>query len=167
MKKFFLAHKQIILYLLFGVITTICSLGACYLTLKLGLCFDFFVDNDGAPTPLLDIIGSTTQWTVGVVVAFFTNKLWVFTDAPSGRRNTAVQFGAFSLSRVGTYFLELVINLGAIGLLDVLGYNDYHLSLGSASVNLNSRLWAKLVSSIVVVIVNYIISKLLIFKSKK
>jgi putative flippase GtrA len=107
------------------------------------------------------------QWIVGVVVAFFTNKKWVFTDAPDGRRNTAVQFGIFSFSRVGTYFLEVVLNLGAIGLLDILGYNDHYLSLGVTVVNLNSRLWAKIVSSIVVVIVNYIISKKWVFKSKK
>ncbi len=167
MKKFYLAHKQVILYFGTGIITTICSLAACFLTLRLGLCFEFFVDNDGAPTPLLDIIGSTMQWIVGVVVAFFTNKKWVFTDAPSGRRNTVAQFGIFSFSRVGTYFLEVVLNLGAIGLLDILGYNDHYLSLGVTVVNLNSRLWAKIVSSIVVVIVNYIISKKWVFKSKK
>ena len=166
-KNFYLAHKQIILYFVFGVITSVCSLGACFLTLRLGLCFDFFIDNDGAPTPSLDIIGSTVQWIVGVLVAFFTNKLWVFTDAPMGRRNTAIQFGMFALSRVGTYVLEVVINLCAIGIFGIFGYNDHYLSLGITVVNLNSRLWAKIISSIVVVIVNYVISKRLVFKSKK
>ena len=167
LKKFYLAHKQVILYFGTGIITTICALGACFLTLRLGLYFEFFVDNDGAPTALLDVIGSTTQWIVGVVVAFFTNKKWVFTDAPKGRRKTAVQFGVFSLSRVGTYFLEVVINLATIALFDICGYNDHLIYVGPASVNLNSRLWAKIVSSIVVVIVNYIISKKWVFKSKK
>ena len=167
MKNFYLAHKQVVLYFGTGIITTVCSLGACFLTLRLGLCFEFFVDNDGAPTPLLDVIGSTTQWICGVLIAFFTNKKWVFTDAPKGRRNTAVQFGTFSLSRVGTYFLEVVLNLGAIGLLDILGYNDHLINVGTTAVNLNSRLWAKIMSSIVVVIVNYIISKKWVFKSKK
>ena len=166
-KNFYLSHKQVILYFGTGIITTICSLGACFLTLRLGLFFDFFVDDDGAPTALLDVIGSTVQWIVGVGVAFFTNKKWVFTDAPKGRRNTAVQFGVFSLSRVGTYFLEVVMNLATIAVFDICGYNDHYLSLGVTVLNLNSRLWAKIVSSIIVVIVNYIISKKWVFKSKK
>ena len=55
-KALYRKHKEIILYLLFGIITTVASLGACYLTLKLGVIF--IHDENGEPTELLDIIGS-------------------------------------------------------------------------------------------------------------
>ena len=81
-KRFFEKYKEIILYLLFGVITTVASFGACYLTLKIGVIF--LHDENGDPTALLDVIGSTTQWVAGVLVSFVTNKLWVFTDCKKG-----------------------------------------------------------------------------------
>ncbi len=164
-KTFYQKHKEIILYLLFGVITTAVSLGVCYLTLKIGVIF--IHDENGEPTELLDILGSTTQWISGVLVSFFTNKLWVFTSAEHGKKATFKQLAIFSGSRVGTYFLEVAINLATIALLDALGYTAPTLNLIIVSIVLTSRVWAKVISSIVVVVSNYFISKLLVFKNKK
>ena len=76
LKSFCKKHREIIAYLIFGVITTVASLGAWYATMKLGVLF--LSDEQGNPTTLLDAIGSTVQWVVGVLVAFVTNKKWVF-----------------------------------------------------------------------------------------
>ncbi|MBQ8140519.1 MAG: GtrA family protein [Clostridia bacterium] len=157
-------HKEIILYLFFGFITTVVSLLACFLTLKFGVVF--IHDENGQPTELLDILGSTVQWVVGVLVAFFTNKMWVFKNAERGRKATVHQLLVFSGSRVGTYFLEVVINLGVIALFDGLGYKTVVLNLIVMSFALTSRVWAKVISSVVVVITNYVISKLFVFKKK-
>jgi putative flippase GtrA len=158
-------HKEIILYLFFGVITTVVSLAVCFITLEIGV--KFMHDEAGEPTELLDIIGSTTQWISGVLVAFFTNRLWVFTDAERGVKAGFKQLAVFSGSRVATYFIEVVINLGVIALFDLFGYNAPTLNLIFFSLVLTSRIWAKVISSIVVVISNYFISKLLVFKKKK
>ena len=158
-------HKEIILYLFFGFITTVVSLLACFLTLKLGVAF--LHDEKGEPTKLLDIIGSTVQWVVGVLVAFFTSKLWVFKDAEHGKKATIHQLLIFSGSRVGTYFIEVVINLAIIALLDSMGYTDIVLNLIVLTLPLTSRVWAKFISSVVVVISNYFISKIFVFKNKK
>jgi len=164
LKALYQKYKEIILYLIFGVITTIVSLAACFVTLKVGVIF--INDGNGNPTELLDIIGSTVQWVTGVLVAFFTNKKWVFTDAEKGKSAGVRQFFTFCGSRVATYFIEVIINLGVIALFDGLGYAPITLNLLVMSLALTSRFWAKVVSSIVVVVSNYFISKLLVFKKK-
>ena len=161
MKKLFDKYKEIILYLFFGIVTTIVSLLVCFITIKIGVIF--INDGNGNPTELLDIIGSITQWISGVTVAFITNKLWVFTDAEKGTKSTAVQLLKFSGSRVITLILEVVINLGCIAGLTALGYKTFSVF----GIGITERVWAKFISSVFVVVSNYFISKLLVFKKKK
>ncbi len=159
-KEFYRKHKEIILYLLFGAVTTVVSLTACFLTLKLGVLF--IHDENGNPTELLDVLGSTVQWVSGVTVAFITNKIWVFTQAEKGASSTAKQLFKFAGGRVVTYFLEVAVNLGAIALFEGLGYNAFML----IGISVTARLWAKLISSFCVVVANYFISKLIVFRNK-
>ncbi len=165
LKQLYVKHKQLILYLLFGFITTVASLFACYLTLKIGVVF--LHDENGEPTELLDILGSTSQWVVGVLVAFITNKEWVFTDAEKGIRSTVKQLATFSGARVLTYFLEVAVNLGVIALLEAARYKAFSLPLIIVNIEVSSRIWAKVVSSVLVVVSNYFISKLIVFRKKK
>lgn len=154
-------YKEIILYLFFGVVTTVVSLAACFVTLRFGVVF--LNDGEGNPTALLDVIGSSVQWVSGVLVAFITNKLWVFTNAERGAKNTAKQLGKFAAGRVFTYFLEVVANLAVIALFDALGYRTFTL----IGISFTSRVWAKVITSVIVVVTNYILSKLLVFKKSK
>lgn len=163
-KKIYEKYKEIILYFFFGGVTTLVSLAACYLTIKVGVLF--INDGNGNPTELLDVIGSTVQWLSGVLVAFFTNKKWVFCSAEKGKRAAVKQFLLFSGSRVATYFIEVVINLASIALFEAAGYTAIGINLVIFTLSLTSRVWAKVISSVVVVISNYFISKLLVFKSK-
>ena len=80
LKGIVIRKKQLILYLLFGVITTVCSLLAWYVTMHVGVFV--FHDENGDPTAFLDVLGSTSQWIVGVVVAFITNKFCPRSQAP-------------------------------------------------------------------------------------
>jgi len=59
-------YKEIILYLLFGVITTVVSLGVCYLTLKIGV--RYIHDENGDPTELLDVEQTKAKYKVDGVV---------------------------------------------------------------------------------------------------
>ncbi len=164
-KAIYKRHELIIRYLFFGLITTVLSLAACYITVKSAALV--WHDKRGDPNAIADSLGSITQWIVGVLVAFFTNKLWVFTNAEKGARATFKQLFVFSGSRVGTFFIEWLINLGIIALLDDLfSYNAPIIPLGFMDFELNSRIWAKVASSIIVVITNYYISKLVVFKKK-
>ncbi len=163
-KELFLKYREIILYIFFGVVSTIASLAACYIAIKLGVWsgLSALTGEDGEPTVLLDAIGSTVQWVVGVLVAFITNKKWVFTYSETGARATAKQLAVFSGSRVFTYLLELVLNIAIIFLFQKLGYAAFSV-LGFA---VTERIWAKVITSVVTVIGNYVLSKLLVFRKK-
>ena len=164
-KEILVQKKQLILYLLFGAFTTVCSLLAWYFTLRVGVVI--WHDEQGDPTAFLDVLGSTSQWIVGVVVAFVTNKKWVFTDAEHGAKVSFKQFGIFCSSRVATYFLEAGINLAIIFLLDdLLHYHAPAIDAFHSHFELSSRIWAKLISSVIVVVTNYYISKLIVFRKK-
>lgn len=163
-KEMIRRRKQLILYLLFGAFTTVCSLLACYITLRVGVVF--WHDEQGDPTAGLDILGSASQWVVGVLVAFFTNKKWVFTEAEHGKKATWKQLGVFSGSRVFTFILEAGINLGVIAFLEALHYSSPAIGLFGWQMELSERIWAKIVSSVVVVVTNYYISKLVVFRKK-
>lgn len=163
--KWIAQKKQLILYLIFGGVTTVCSLLACYLTLKFGVLI--FHDEKGEPTAFLDVLGSTTQWIVGVVVAFVTNKRWVFVDAERGRRATVRQFGVFAGARAGTYVLEVVLNLTFIAVLEILHYRTPTFPLFGQEIAISARLWAKALAAVAIVIANYFISKLFVFRRKK
>ena len=164
-KKIYQKHRLVIRYLLFGFITTVLSLLACYITVKSAALI--WHDDNGDPTAIADTLGSVTQWIVGVLVAFFTNKLWVFTNAEHGVKATFKQLLIFSNARIATFFIEWVINLGIIALLDrVFHYNAPVLNLIIMDFELSARIWAKVISSVIVVITNYYISKLVVFKKK-
>lgn len=164
-KSLYKKYEELISYLFFGIVTTVCSLVVCFVTLKLGVLI--WHDEAGQPTEFLDVLGSTTQWISGVLVAFFTNKKWVFKNTERGLRKTGTQLVKFAGARVLTYFLEVVINLGAIAAFDAFGYTAPTLEIFAISIVLSSRLWAKAISSVLVVISNYFISKLIVFKKKK
>lgn len=165
LKRLIARKRQLLLYLVFGVLTSVCSLLACYLTLKFGVLL--FHDEKGEPTALLDVLGSTTQWIVGVVVAFVTNKRWVFVEAERGGRATAKQFGTFAGARVLTYFLEVVLNLAFIAFLEFLHYRTSTFPLFGQEIAISARVWAKAMAAVAVVIANYFISKLFIFRKKR
>jgi len=160
LRELYSKYRQIIMYIIFGILTTAVSLGAWYLTMKVGVLI--MHDENGEPTVLLDALGSTTQWIVGVVSAFVTSKKWVFVDADKGLRVTARQFAVFTGSRVLTYLMELVLNIGTILLFQWLGYRAFSV----IGFEVDERIWAKAITSVVIVILNYLISKLLVFRKK-
>ena len=87
-------------------------------------------------------------WFLTVIFAFFTNKLWVF-ESKSWKKNVVVKEAtSFFLCRIATGVMDLVIMLVTV---DILGWND---------------LIMKILSNILVAILNYVASKLVIFKNE-
>ena len=160
LREFARKHRQVILYLSFGTVTTVCSLLACFLTLRLGV--KIWHNEKGEPTALLDIIASTVQWGVGVIVAFYTSKKFVFVDADHGARVALRQIETFACSRLLLYFLEMGVNLGAIRLLEKSAYQTRELW----GIPLTARVWAKAASSLVMLFANYYVSKLVVFRKR-
>ena len=87
-------------------------------------------------------------WVVAVAFAYLTNKPFVFRSHDWSAKTVVPELGKFLSCRIGSGVMETVIILISV---DILGGNKY--------------LW-KLLTNVLVVIVNYIGSKLLVFRKK-
>lgn len=138
MKKFLLKHKEIIMYLIFGVLTTLVSLVSYALLIKF--------------LPLSITAASAISWIIAVSFAFVTNKLFVFesksSDTKTVLREALSFFAARGISGVVEIFLpELLFKAGLdFALFGVKG------------------LVAKIIVNVIVIILNYLFSKLFVFK---
>lgn len=132
-------YKSIVAYLFWGVVTTIVNL-ATFQILSSGIHWNYEV-------------ATVIAWFVSVLVAYFTNKVWVF-----GSHNTTVsdfitELFRFFFYRALTLVIDIVITFVGIS---VLGFKD---PLGKFIV--------KVIDNVIVVVANYIFSKWLIFNNNK
>lgn len=132
-------YEEIIAYLIVGGLTTLVSWGAKFLANFL------FFGNTMYPTMVQNYILSIINWTAGVIFAYFTNRKFVFKSHDPMLKEAP----KFVLSRVSTLILDMVV----MQVLNVL--------LG---VDL---IVATIISAVLVVIANYIFSKLFVFNNKK
>ena len=93
-----------------------------------------------------NVPSTAIAWILAVLFAFFTNKLWVFDSKSFDRKTLWHEIPTFIGCRLATGVLDVVIMYVAVDLL-----------------HWNSTLW-KLISNVLVIILNYIASKLVIFK---
>lgn len=160
MKEIFKKYRELIVYVIVGLMTTVVSYG-----IRLGIIYIFApilgidLESEGA---VLRTVAVSVGWVAGVIFAFFTNKSWVFRDKVSGTRAVLIQFGEFTLSRVFTYFVELGLGVGVPALLISLGYKPF-----TFIIEIDADLIASGVSIVLVTVLNYILSKLLVFRKKK
>lgn len=163
MKELFKKYREIIVYIIVGLMTTVVAYG-----IRLGIIYGFApvfgidLSAEGGKAAVLRTVAVSLGWIAGVIFAFFTNKSWVFQDKVSGRRAVLVQFGEFTLSRVFTYFVELGLGVGVPPLLTLLGYKPFTFIL-----EIDEDLIATGISVVLVTVLNYILSKLLVFRKKK
>lgn len=148
-KKLFLKYKELISYVFFGVLATIVSI----LSFKL---FDVLLGPD------LYLLSNVISWIITVIFAYFTNKIWVF-ESKSWKADVLVKeivsfFGArvFSLvvEEAGLWLMIDQMDMGGISW-DILTFS------------ISGNMIAKIIMQVVVVILNYVFSKLIIFKKKK
>jgi putative flippase GtrA len=130
-------HEEIINYLIAGGFTTVVSLGAKF------ICAATILDAD---VPWQNMTLSFINWIVGVIVAYITNRGFVF---KSQEKNIVKEAGKFVAARIVTLPLDAVVNILLVNLLGV----DYRVST--------------FISAVLVVIANYIFSKLFVFRKKK
>jgi putative flippase GtrA len=102
LKEFFVKYKEIILYLVFGVLTTAVSIGTFALTELVGIH---------------ELVGNIISWVVSVTFAFFTNRIWVFDAKTDSTKSFFVQFVLFYLSRIATFLVEELIIFVCVTLL--------------------------------------------------
>ena len=158
--EFFKKHREIIAYLVFGVITTAVSMGVYFLILAAAEYLGG-ISPEAAEFNAVRLVAQVLQWIAGVLVAFFTNKKWVFNAGGTSTNETARELSAFALGRVGTLGLDTLLTFGTVWILNAFNYVPFKFIL-----TFTADLWSKIVASVVVIISNYVISKFLVFKKK-
>lgn len=140
--KLWTKHREVLSYLIFGVLTTVVNVG---LFMLLTAC-------TALPTGAANAIALAAS----ILFAYITNKLWVFESRLTGWA-AVVEFAKFIACRLATGVMdEFIVVLGVDRIGPALGLAD-------------SALWAlavKVFANILVIIANYVFSKLLIFRRK-
>ena len=93
-----------------------------------------------------NVLSTCIAWLLAVLFAFITNKLWVFNSKSFDRSIVTKEAIRFFSARIVTGVLDVVIMWLAV---DVM--------------SLNADFW-KIISNIIVIILNYIASKFVIFR---
>lgn len=95
-----------------------------------------------------NVVSTVIAWVLAVLFAYITNKLWVFESKSFERRVLVKEIPAFFGCRLATGVLDVVVMYMAV---DVM--------------HSNGTVW-KIISNILVIVINYIASKLVIFKRR-
>lgn len=127
-------YKEVINYLIFGVLTTVVSLVTYYLLTS------FVLDaNDLIELQIANIL----SWIISVLFAYITNRKFVF---ESNNDNFIKEIRNFFGSRIVTLLLDMIIMFVGVTLLEV-----------------NDKV-VKIISQVLVIVGNYLLSKLFVFK---
>lgn len=167
LKSLFGRHREVSMYLIFGVLTTLVGWGVYYVILLGGReLFDIpAAEVTGGRYFALYTVAQGIQWIMAVLFAFYTNRRWVFTEAD---KQTPVikQLSVFAGGRLLTLGLDYVITLGLTLLFSQMIPALTSVPLLGTEWNL-CEIGSKLIAAAAVIVCNYIISKLFVFKTKK
>ena len=166
-KELFEKHREIVMYIVFGWITMIISFGVFYSTIYVSTHF-FGALQDGKESARYlgwNVAANILKWCSGVLVAFYTNKKWVFTEADKDV-STGKQLLIFAEGRVLTLLLSLVLQY----LLELLFASIITRDLTLLGITLSAEILgttaALAIYSVIEIIANYYFSKFFVFKSK-
>lgn len=132
--------KEIIKYGIFGILTTILNIGT-YAVLSQRFSINIAIAN-------------IIAWAVGVIFAFVTNKLIVFESKNTDKITVLREFQQFVSARLATGVVdEAIVVIGSIIVDGNIHQDTYNLAI-------------KIASNILVIVLNYVFSKLFIFKTR-
>lgn len=149
LKSLLKKYREAILYVIFGGLTTLVN----FIVLKL---FNMLLGEE------LYLVSNVIAWLASVIFAYITNKLFVFESKSMAPKVLAREILSFAGARV----LSLGIEEAGLWLLvdvchmDRLTWHVFGFDIGGIMI-------AKLILAVVVVILNYIFSKLFIFKKNR
>ena len=136
-KELYFKYKEIINYLIFGVLTSIVSLAVYY-----GLTLTVLNPEHAIELQIANII----SWISACTFAYFTNRKWVFENKEKANIKEA---GKFYLSRVSTLLIDMALMFIFV---TKLGVNDKIM---------------KIIVQVIVIILNYVFSKFIVFREMK
>lgn len=130
-------YREILVYLIVGGMTTLFSWAVYFLMSKV-------LDST---SPALLFLNNTVSWLAGVLFAYPFNRKWVFR---SQEPKILKEFAGFAASRVSTWLIDAGIMALTV---NILGWNEY--------------LCKYCIAAVIVTVLNYIFSKLFVFRRKK
>lgn len=159
-KPLYHEYKELCNYIIFGVLTTVVSYVTYYLFRWI------FPDENSVPDFLKWVFNLTAvfgtesatalpvvlSWICSVTFAYITNRIWVFESKAKGIHILSEGLKFYG-ARVLTLFVDILIMFLLVDLTGISG-----------------ALWeffAKAVSSVFVLVLNYILSKVIVFRKRK
>ena len=136
MKKIYYKYEEIINYLIFGILTTIISV----ITYLFFANIIFSIKND-----LTIQISNVLSWICAVTFAYITNRKYVFKSKIKGKKQIKEAMNFF-LSRIFSLIVDMLM-----------------MYILFSIIHMDDTI-AKLLVQIVVVILNYLLSKIIVFK---
>ncbi|NBI89316.1 GtrA family protein [Lachnospiraceae bacterium] len=133
-------YEEAINYLFFGFLAFLVNMVAYALSIRV-----LGADDDKV---VLVLIATAFAWVVSVLFAYWTNRSFVFKSKVKDKEGIWKEFSAFVGARIVTGGMELVIMYVMV---DLAGINN---------------MISKFVCNVIVIVSNYIFSKLLVFKKK-
>lgn len=141
-----LINREIILYLLFGVMTTIVNFGT-------------YIIADNILGKNYYLISNMFSFIMATVFAFVTNKWFVFESRNLSWKILGKELISFISARIFTFLL--IEELGLLLAVGILRVDKIQL------IFLDGTLMAKILLAFLAVLLNFILSKCLIFKDKE
>lgn len=139
---------EVVKYLVFGVMTTVVNF-IVYFAVTAVLGDDMY------------LVANVVAWVAAVAFAYVTNKLWVF-ESRSWKKDVLLkELGAFVSARIFSLGVE---ELGLFVAIDLMRFDGWALDVAGFSIG--GDMLAKLFMQFLVIVLNYIFSKLVIFKKK-
>lgn len=126
-------YEEAALYIVFGAVTTVVNILGYY------ICVYWLQINSVVEATVI-------AWTVSVLFAYITNKVWVFKKRTINGSVIIYELFSFFGARLVTGILDVFIMYFFV---NVLAFND---------------MMIKILSNILIIILNYVASKFLIFK---
>ena len=145
-KTLFIKYKEIITYIIFGILTTLVNFFAFWIFTKI------FGEN-------LYLVNNAIAWVVGVVFAYVTNKLFVFESKSWDLKLITKEITGFLGARIFSFLVE---EGGMFLFISVLDLGEKSLDL--LGFTITGQFMVKILLAVIVVVLNYVFSKFIIFK---
>ena len=141
-EPFYKKNKEMLLYLFFGVLTTAVSFVTAGFSKVL-------LEKSGCPSYVVSTASTAFSWICAVTFAYITNRIWVFNSKAKGTKEITKEALSFYGGRASTGVFEVLF----------MWFGNTLLKFGY---------WiTKIAANVIVLILNYVISKLVVFKNKE
>ena len=139
-KELFTKYRELISYVFFGVLTTLVNwLSYIVIVAVLG----------GGEKESAVVIATAAAQILAILFAYVTNRIWVFRSKATGFKGVFGEMLRFFAARGVSFVVDIIL-----------------MYVGVSILNMDDSLM-KLLSNVVIIIINYVLSKVFVFKRGK